>query len=233
MNYPRRPEGHERRAFQIREELMDEETAQKNWDADYRQKGKLYGGSSRQFPAYPPGSRVLDIGCGEGRNLPAMISRGWEVIAMDHSPHAVNLARNALDGGTMVPLVISDAGNLPFSGSVFDAVTVVHVIGHGMADARSRIAGEISRVLRPGAKIFLVVFSTSDFRFGKGKETECDTFVKGNGILTHYFMENEVADLFPECTAESVQREEWNLRIRSKDHLRSEIIATFSKIRQS
>jgi hypothetical protein len=40
--------------------------------------------------------------------------------------------------------------------------------------------------------MFIRVFSIKDFRYGKGKEIEENSFVRGNGIITHYFKDDEL-----------------------------------------
>ncbi len=203
--------------------------AQKNWDDDYRKKGRLYGGSPRELPVFPGGARILELGCGDGKTLSALVRTGRDVMAVDFSPRAVSLARTVAQQGSGVGLAVADARVLPFRDAMFDAVVAVHVLGHSTQDDRARIAGEVGRVIRPGGLLYVAGFSRSDFRCGSGQETEPESFIRGNGVLTHYFTGLEVATLFPGFTAESLGEEEWVLRIRGKDYLRSEIVALFRK----
>ena len=39
-------------------------------------------------------------------------------------------------------------------------------------------------------------FGKSDLRFGEGNEVEDSSFLRGNGIMTHYFQEGEIPSLF-------------------------------------
>ncbi|OEC46069.1 methyltransferase type 12 [Pseudomonas sp. 1D4] len=36
-----------------------------------------------------PGTRGIDLGCGVGRDTLEMLRRGWEVVAIDHEPEAI------------------------------------------------------------------------------------------------------------------------------------------------
>jgi SAM-dependent methyltransferase len=114
------------------------------------------------------------------------------VTAVDISPRAVSLARRR-PGTAAANLVVADAACLPFRGEVFDAVFLVHVAGHLPETGRRSVASAVCRVLRPGGAAFFRAFSVEDMRAGKGVETEAQTFRRGNGIITHYFTETEVA----------------------------------------
>lgn len=208
---------------------VNRQSQQASWETDYRKKGRLYGGSPRKLPAFPSGTRVLDLGCGDGKSLVAMLNSGWQVTAADFSPAAVSLARNAAGNGAPADLVVADTLRLPFRNSSFDAVTAIHLLGHSFLNDLQHISREIDRVLRPGGSIYMVVFSQQDFRCGKGEETGTATYVRGNGIMTRYFTEPEVIMIFPEYTLQSVEHIEWALRVRGREYPRSEIAGLFSK----
>jgi len=208
---------------------VNKNSLQVPWEADYRKKGRLYGGSPRQLPALPSGTRVLDLGCGDGKSLVAMLDSGWQVTATDFSPAAAFLARDAAGKGASADLVIGDALLLPFRNNTFDAVTAIHLLGHCFPDGLRTISCEIDRVLRPNGSIYVVVFSQQDFRNCTGTEVGRALYVRGNGIMTRYFTEPEVSLMFPEYTVQILERSEWTLRIRGKGYPRSEIVALFSK----
>ncbi|HEX3001713.1 MAG TPA: class I SAM-dependent methyltransferase [Methanoregula sp.] len=208
---------------------MKPDPGRENWDDSYRQKGRLYGGATRILPDFPQGARVLELGCGDGKTLSALVPQAGDVTAIDFSPHAVRIARSAPHGAGRIGFAIADAREVPFHDQVFDTVTAIHLLGHSTSEGRSKIVSEILRVTRKGGYVFFADFSTADFRYGNGTETEPGSFVRGNGILTHYFTEPEVASLFSGFTQESLHREEWMLRVRGKEFLRSELIGLFRK----
>jgi hypothetical protein len=53
--------------------------------------------------------------------------------------------------------------------------------------------------------------------------------LRGNGISTHYFSAEDTRGLFSGLSCESLSESRWTLRIRGKDHQRSEIQAIFRK----
>jgi SAM-dependent methyltransferase len=199
------------------------------WEEDYTRRGILWSGVTHDLPELPLGSRVLELGCGNGKTLPVMIQRGWDVIAIDLSSKAVSLSRNVLKGSSTAEVMVADARSTPVKSTTFDAVFAIHVTGHMHEPDRERIAREITRTLKPGGILFFCDFSTEDFRFGKGQKTETSTFKRGTNIITHYFTRQEVIDLFPRLTPESITLHQWPMRVRGKDLVRSEVKGLFSK----
>jgi hypothetical protein len=61
---------------------------------------------------------------------------------------------------------------------------------------RTVAAGELARIMRRGGYLLAEGFGKGDLRFGEGDEVEDSSFMRGNGILTHYFQEGELLALF-------------------------------------
>ena len=104
--------------------------------------------------------RLLEIGIGEGSNLPQLqrvLPEGSEIWGMDTSTGLLGLCRSRWSDALFVEdarLVAADAHRLPFSDDTFDRV--LHVGGLGRFDDSERVLGEILRVARPGARVVLV-----------------------------------------------------------------------------
>jgi SAM-dependent methyltransferase len=62
----------------------------------------------------------LDIGCGGGAYLPALVDLGWRVVGLDASADQLRVARERA-GGLVEDLVHGDATDLPFEDESFDA----------------------------------------------------------------------------------------------------------------
>jgi len=199
------------------------------WDNDYGQRGRLWGGAVHNLPPIGSGSRVLELGCGNGKTFSALASRGLAVTAIDFSSRAAMMShRLALHTGTG-EVAIADARQLPFSTGTFDAVIAFHVIGHMCKEDRARIAIESTRVLRQNGMLWFSGFARDELRSGKGRQVEPQTFERANGTVTHYFTEPEVEVLFSGLVPVKVATERWTMRVRGKDHVRAEVVGIFSK----
>lgn len=208
-------------------ELVDSNLAPhlKAWDKDYACRGRLWGGAVIDLPPLPEGSLVLELGCGDGKTLSALPG-DWGVVGLDVSSQALRLASRARAD---VSLIQADASCLPLRERCFDAVFAFHVVGHLLAADRRALAREAARVLKPGGRIFFRDFCDQDMRAGQGAEVEPGTLRRGSGILTHYFTENEVKELFCQLRPLSIGTHCWNMRIKGEDHLRAQVQAVFLK----
>jgi ubiquinone/menaquinone biosynthesis C-methylase UbiE len=198
------------------------------WDQEYRIRGPLWGGASRDLPELPEGSRVLELGCGSGKTLSALRGRPWRISALDASLEAVRLCRSITE--QEADLLAADACRLPFKGESFHAVLALHVLGHVYRGEREAMASEAARVLRKGGRLIFRGFGMEDMRAGKGELVEDETFRRGRGIITHYFTEEEVAGLFSMLSPEAFRTRRWRMRVRGELLLRSEVEAVFSKV---
>lgn len=199
------------------------------WDREYFRRGRLWGGAPDDLPNIPAGSVVLELGCGDGKTLSAMRTREWEIYAVDASIQAINLSRD-VNGMRLSALFIkADAKYLPFADSSFDAVFAHHIIGHAFQAGREYMAIEAARVLKKGGTLFFKDFEREDMRAGTGEEIEPFTFLRGNGIITHYFSIEEVKSFFQGLVAVSVSIKRREIRIRGKTLQRSELEGIFKK----
>ncbi len=106
-----------------------------------------------------PGMRVLDAGCGYGRNLVYLLQQGFDVSAVDADPEAVDhvrqLARSLQPG--LAPSGFRQAmlDALPFPADAFDVVLCNSVLHFAGDDAHfRRMLADLWRVLRPGGLFF-------------------------------------------------------------------------------
>jgi ubiquinone/menaquinone biosynthesis C-methylase UbiE len=108
----------------------------------------------RLWGRVPPGSRVLELGIGTGRNMrryPADAS----ITAVDFSPRMLARAvRRARERRVDVDLALMDAQALAFADASFDVVVTTWVFCSVPEPARG--LAEVRRVLRPNGRILLL-----------------------------------------------------------------------------
>ena len=125
----------------------------------------------------PPGARVLDLG--SPKDLAAMLAyrRGYEVVATDILPEAIESSRRyavaqSLDGvgPGRVRSEVQDGRALEYADCSFDAAFSVSVLEHIPDDGDSKAMRELIRVVRPGGTIVVTVPYDRQYR---------ETFVDG------------------------------------------------------
>ena len=106
--------------------------------------------------SFSAGQRILDIGCGGGREAVAMVQYGLRVVAMDLVPAMVQAARSyGRKKGLVGSYVVGNAVSLPFCDACFDGVAmlgavIAHVPGR---DGRVQALRAVWRTLRPGGML--------------------------------------------------------------------------------
>jgi len=102
-----------------------------------------------------PGSRVLEVACGPGPNLPHLVKRvgpNGTVYAFDISPSMVRLAAQRLQSpAPNVELLLGNGVCLPFADRSFDAV--LHIGTLNRFDDAKRALSEMARVVRVGGRV--------------------------------------------------------------------------------
>ncbi len=109
---------------------------------------------------YEPPMRVLDAGCGEGRNLPYFVRNNFDVWGVDTNATALRLL--CLQGKSWNPafdpekFIESDVAELPFPPTSFDAMLCVAVLHFARDEAHFfRMTDELLRVLKPSGSLFI------------------------------------------------------------------------------
>ncbi len=105
----------------------------------------------------PPRAIVADLGCGSGRHARVFAAEGHRVVGLDASAGLLEIVRRKVPQAAFVR---GDLCGLPFRDSRFPAAAAVATIHH-LPSERERLTAmrEIARVLRPGGRALVTVWS--------------------------------------------------------------------------
>ncbi|MDR3282452.1 MAG: methyltransferase domain-containing protein [Candidatus Methanoplasma sp.] len=176
------------------------------WERFYAEQRRPWRGIGKLGPLkVSPGSKALDIGCGNGKTVAALLDAGADVTGIDVSENAVAQCVKAFGG--RAAFAAADCSEMPFEDGRFDCVTAVHVFEHLSEKKAALAVGEIRRVLVPGGSVLVRSFAVGDSR-SDGK----DENVRGNGIRYRYFTKEQIAEMFEGFEAVSIERVDETMR---------------------
>ncbi len=117
-----------------------------------------------------PGMRIVDAGCGHGRNLVYLLREGYQVFGVDANAEAVeSVQAMAREFAPQLPtgnFQVAAIESMPFPNEFADVVVCNSVLHFSRNDAHfDAMVGELWRVLRPGGMLFCRLGSTIGMEF--------------------------------------------------------------------
>lgn len=198
------------------QESMQNKSSEKNlWEREYSAL-KVIPSSTRTSPSkalllvseildFKNMHKVLDVGCGNGRNAIYLAQQGCDVYAIDFSEIALTqLHSAAVKAGVWDKINTYDCSleePFPFEENCFDLVLDSYVFCH-FTDRRlkQKYRKELRRVTKPGGIVFVSLFSVEDgyYRRMIGNVDGKDTIVvdPNNGIRKQLYTDEEIKAFF-------------------------------------
>jgi ubiquinone/menaquinone biosynthesis C-methylase UbiE len=107
----------------------------------------------------PRGSRILDLGCGNGPITDALVTAGYRVVGLDSSSGMLERFRlNVPDTAA----VRADSRACPFRDCVFDAAISWGMLFHLAPRDQATTFAAVSRILKPGAPFLFTAAEIPD-----------------------------------------------------------------------
>ena len=133
---------------------------------------------SRHFEsAFAPGARVLDVGCGTGRDLAVLLDMGLDAWGVE--PHdamrARAIARHPRLARRIASTALPELGQ-PFGGG-FDGIVCSAVLMHLADDALPASFAALDAVLRPQARVLMAVPEMQSQLLVDGRDPDGRAFV--------------------------------------------------------
>ncbi len=134
----------------------------------------------REKGAKVKGSKILDLGCGIGRD--ALLARkvGMEYMGVDLSDGMLSIARNIVKEANFRKM---DAAKLDFEDNEFDVIWASAILLHLDSEDLDKTLNEIKRVLKPGKFIFITLEKRKKGR----KRKKIKISKKGNKKVKRFF----------------------------------------------
>ena len=114
---------------------------------------------------WPPG-KILDVGCGNGRNLLPFAQNGFECYGIDFSEKMIGLAKKfAEEKKFQAKFSVAEATKLPFKNAFFDYALCIAVLHHLTKANALKALEEIFRILKSSGKALLTVWNKWQWPF--------------------------------------------------------------------
>lgn len=171
------------------------------WSSRYRDAGDdyLFGTApnaflTREAHRLLPGSAVLSVADGEGRNSVWLAKQGMTVTATEISAPAVDKARRLASGqGVQVKFVLADVLQWQWPKAAFDAVVGIFIQFASAAERPVLFAG-MKQALKPGGLLLLQGYTPRQLEYRTGGPPTVENLYTPH-LLGEAFADFEILDL--------------------------------------
>ncbi len=176
------------------------------WEATYSEEPYLYG----ENPSYAAdkaailfkregSKRILELGCGHGRDTLYLARNGIEVHALDFSTAAIEAMSKRVHelslSESVMGLFHDVRKSFPFENDSFDGCYSHMLYCMALTHAQLEfLSQEVRRVLKPNGLNIYTVRNTKDPHYGKGIHRGEDMY-EFDGFIVHFFSEEKIKQL--------------------------------------
>ena len=170
------------------------------WDKRYRAEGRIWGdkasrtaGQALEIFNTHKIKNILVPGSGYGRNTRLFSEAGFRVTGVEISPEACKMAQ---EFDPQSSFINASALDMSFLAEKFDAIYCFNVLHLFRENDKKLFIRQCVDRLKENGIMFFTVFSEKEESYGRGKETEKNTFESRPGRPVHYFSESDLQEHF-------------------------------------
>lgn len=173
--------------------------------------------------------KVLDLGCGNGKNMKYFAEKGANVVGIDISSTAISYTEGLG--------IVGDIGKpLPFENESFD--TILDVTSSNALNEKEReiYIKEIYRVLKPGGYVFVRALCKDGdenaknlIKISPGKEKDT-YYMKELDLYERVFTKEDFLDLYKDFKIEKLEKQTHYARLNNRSYKRNYWIAYLQKM---
>ena len=161
------------------------------WNARFSKDGYVFGTEpnewlQRNAAIWKPGSRILSVADGEGRNSVWLAKQGHQVDAFDISEVGVAKAKRlAEDSRVGVNFSVATCDDFAWPQNHYDGIATIFV-QFADPELRARLFGNMVRSLKPGGSLILLGYTPKQLEYRTG----------GPSVLSHLYTEDMLREAF-------------------------------------
>lgn len=147
--------------------------------------------------------RIMDFGCGSGRNEMIMMDMKFEIFAVDYNVTCLDMTRKVAEERNYekIHYILNDKTDICVPDHSIDCFLSLGGLFYFNREEREEFFWEMNRILKPGGITFADFRSIDDGMYGKGKQLEENFYCLENcgslsGICYWFCGEKELRHLY-------------------------------------
>ena len=169
------------------------------WDGRFKNDGLIWGDKPNDgaldtvkfFSDRNESKRILDIGCGYGRDTSYFEKSGFVATGVDSSVEAIEIGKRLYPN---LKLDVGNIVNLPYAEKSFDILYGYYILHLLRKQDRSLLLRECKRVLDTNGYLIQTVASVNDSDYGQGEEFEENTFLSKRGVTKYFYSKDSLVN---------------------------------------
>ncbi|MCX6793103.1 MAG: class I SAM-dependent methyltransferase [Candidatus Falkowbacteria bacterium] len=127
------------------------------------------------YDKFSPDSKILDLGCGQGKDLLFLAQNGFSILGIDKSDEALDHVKNKIEELKFFKARVEKINirDYVIEQDEFDVIICQNVLNFFNKDEAINLIKDIKTKLKVGGYILLQVFTTDDPSFKNEKKFAC------------------------------------------------------------